>query len=227
MNPTKINNIDVEYNYINHLDPNIFNNYSYTIVDNVINISGNGSQTSFTDFFGNSVIDTTQWQPVNNSLHHTGSIKKSFLIFFDNCIQRLAISGGETNTNVENYNTINSQEKIISAVGSNGINYATDILNLCDTSNDVNSFLGKIVKQAIDNGRGNSSGPVSELFQTGDTISFIIRCSGDGANGDINFRASTKTLSGDITSNTGLNTVTVNSYNSISPFLAKVNYTFQ
>ena len=78
MNPTKINNIDVEYNYINHLDPNIFNNYSYTIVDNVINISGNGSQTSFTDFFGNSVIDTTQWQPVNNSLHHTGSIKKSY-----------------------------------------------------------------------------------------------------------------------------------------------------
>jgi len=111
------------------------------------------------------------------------------------------------NNEVEEYALIDAEQAFESAVGEeDGVTFADNIRSLCDGSTNVDSFLGALVEKAINNGRGDESGSVADLFQGGDTISFILRCSGDGAGSNISFAPSTKTLTASNTSNTGNNT---------------------
>ena len=234
--PTQINGVDVHYNYESPIDgPNkltaaLFAGYSYTVADDVITISGSGIVGPFTNVFGKSVIDVgagANWIPESTSLHKSGATEKSLPKFFDHCIQRLAISGGETNNEVEEYALIDAEQAFESAVGEDGVTFADNIRSLCDGSSDVDSFLGALVEKAINNGRGGESGSVADLFQVGDTISFILRCSGDGAGSNISFAPSTKTLTASNTSNTGNNTAGPNTLNEIDPLFMELKYTME
>jgi hypothetical protein len=234
--PTQINSVDVHYNYgtptdaVNKLTAAIFNGYTYAVADDVITISGIGTALPFTNVFGKSVIDSNagaNWVPESTSLHKSGATPKTLPKFFDHCIQRLAIGGGEGNNEVEEYALIDAEQAFESAVGADGVSFATDILSLCDGSSDVNSFLGALVEKAINNGRGGESGPVSELFQAGDTLSFILRCSGDGLGGSINFADSAKSLPRSNNVDTGDNTAGPNSLTAVDSLHMELKYTME
>lgn len=234
--PTQINGVNVHYNYgtppdaLNKLTPALFDGYTYVVADDVITIAGSGTNAPFNNVFGKSVIDigaAANWQPDSNSLHKSTSAPKTLPKFFDHCVQRLAITGGETNMEVEEYALIDAEQAFEAAVGADGVNFANDILTLCNNSNNVDSFLGALVEKAINNGRGGESGDVKDLFQAGDTISFILRCSGNGDGGPINFADSAKSLPGNNHVDTGDNTAGPTSLSAVESLHMELKYTME